>query len=101
MCGLYISLNDLSISLKPESHRPIHPRLDALSSAYSFTHTPRPTGRGGGTGLLTTPKLSFLFSLPHFTPLSLAVTVTHPVQLTIFVLYRPPGPLGDFLEELP
>ena len=76
----------------------------ALSSAFSFTHTPRPTGRGGGTGLLISPKFSFsLNQLPLFTPMSFqfyAVTVTHPVQWTIVVLYHPPGSFGDFLEEL-
>ena len=76
----------------------------ALSTAFSFTHTPRPTGRGGGTGLLISHKWSFsLYSLPIFTPTSFefhAVTVSQPVQLTIVVLYRPPGSLGDFLEEL-
>ena len=69
----------------------------ALSSAFSFTHTPRPTGRGGGTGLLIARKWSFsLYPLPLFTTTSFefhAVTVTHPVQLTIIVLYRPPGSL--------
>lgn len=29
-----------------------------------------------------------------------AVTVTHAVQLNIVVLYRPPGSLGYFLEEI-
>ena len=39
----------------------------ALSSAFSFTHTPRPTGRGGGTGLLISPKWSFsLYPLPFY-----------------------------------
>ena len=70
----------------------------------SFTHTPRPTGRGGGTGLVISRKWSFsLYLLPLFTPTSFefhAVTVTHPVQWTIVVLSRPPGSLGDFLEEL-
>ncbi|KAK5928563.1 hypothetical protein CgunFtcFv8_013617 [Champsocephalus gunnari] len=76
----------------------------ALSTAYSFSHTPRPTGRGGGIGLLLSPKWSFsLFELPNCTPSTFefhAVTVTHPIQLTIVVLYRPPGALGNFLEEL-
>ncbi|XP_039676194.1 uncharacterized protein LOC120571356 [Perca fluviatilis] len=75
----------------------------ALSSAHSFTHSPRPTGRGGGTGLLINPKWRFsLYQLPQFTPLSFelhAVTITHPVQLVIIVIYHPPG-LGEFLEEL-
>ncbi|KAI5092870.1 hypothetical protein C0J45_17261 [Silurus meridionalis] len=47
----------------------------ALSSAYAFSHSPRETGRGG-------------------------VSVTSPINLFIIVIYRPPGPLGDFLEEM-
>ncbi|KAK3526211.1 hypothetical protein QTP70_017759 [Hemibagrus guttatus] len=49
----------------------------ALSSAYAFSHSPRESGRGGGT-----------------------VSVTSPINLFIIVIYRPPGPLGDFLEEM-
>ncbi|KAK3517526.1 hypothetical protein QTP70_012612 [Hemibagrus guttatus] len=47
----------------------------ALSSAYTFSHSPRESGRGGGTG-----------------------SVTSPINLFIIVIYRPPGPrvLGDF-----
>ncbi|KAK3571257.1 hypothetical protein QTP86_005971 [Hemibagrus guttatus] len=51
--------------------------LAALSSAYTFSHSPRESGRGGGT-----------------------VLVTSPINLFIIVIYRPPGPLGDFLEEM-
>ncbi|XP_062422208.1 LOW QUALITY PROTEIN: uncharacterized protein LOC134132996 [Pungitius pungitius] len=76
----------------------------ALSSAFSFSHTPRPTGRGGGTGLLISPEWIFSpYPIPCPPPLSFefhAVTITHPVQLNIVVLYRPPGSLGHFLEEL-
>ncbi|KAK3544722.1 hypothetical protein QTP86_026121, partial [Hemibagrus guttatus] len=42
----------------------------ALSSAYTFSHSPRESGRGGGT-----------------------VSVTSPINLFIIVIYRPPGPL--------
>ncbi|KAK3563662.1 hypothetical protein QTP86_033500, partial [Hemibagrus guttatus] len=49
----------------------------ALSSAYAFSHSPRESGRGGGT-----------------------VSVTSPINLFIIVIYRPPGPLGDFMEEM-
>ncbi|KAJ8372977.1 hypothetical protein AAFF_G00272580, partial [Aldrovandia affinis] len=41
--------------------------------------------------------------LPHFSPSSFefhAVTVTVPCKLHIIVLYRPPGPLGSFLDEM-
>ena len=76
----------------------------ALSDVYSFSHTPRAARRGGGTGLLISPKWKYSpLSVPQFSPLSFefhAVAVTHPVKLTIAVVYRPPGPLGEFLDEL-
>ncbi|MEL7079446.1 MAG: reverse transcriptase family protein [Cyanobacteria bacterium J06582_2] len=76
----------------------------ALSDVYSFSHTPRAVRRGGGTGLLISPKWKYSpFTIPQFSPPSFefhAVSVTYPVKLTIVVLYRPPGPLGEFLEEL-
>ncbi|KAK3549325.1 hypothetical protein QTP70_034551 [Hemibagrus guttatus] len=31
---------------------------------------------------------------------SATVSVTSPINLFIIVIYRPPGPLGDFLEEM-
>ncbi|KAK3569886.1 hypothetical protein QTP86_006751 [Hemibagrus guttatus] len=49
----------------------------ALSSAYTFSHSPRESGRGGGT-----------------------VSVTSPINLFIIVIYHPPGPLGNFLDEM-
>ncbi|KAK3530365.1 hypothetical protein QTP86_024402, partial [Hemibagrus guttatus] len=49
----------------------------ALSSAYAFSHSPRESGRCGGTVLFTCP-----------------------INLFIIVIYRPPGPLGDFMEEM-
>ena len=77
----------------------------ALSSLYVLSHTPRLTGRGGGTGLLLSPSL--LFSVPSdLTSLSVttfefhAVQLTSPCQLLLIVLYRPPGPLTHFLDEL-
>ncbi|KAK3534563.1 hypothetical protein QTP86_016656 [Hemibagrus guttatus] len=45
--------------------------------AYTFSHSPRESGRGGGT-----------------------VSVTSPINLFIIVIYRPPGPLGNFLDEM-
>ncbi|KAK3523086.1 hypothetical protein QTP86_013134 [Hemibagrus guttatus] len=48
----------------------------ALSSAYTFSHSPRESGRGGGT-----------------------VSVTSPINLFIIVIYRPPGPLAATHKE--
>ncbi|KAI2650186.1 hypothetical protein H4Q32_000118 [Labeo rohita] len=45
----------------------------ALSNNFSFSHTPRHAGRGG---------------------------VTAPIKLHLVVIYRPPGQLGTFLDEL-
>ncbi|KAM9399248.1 uncharacterized protein ACWYII_031534 [Salvelinus alpinus] len=75
------------------------------SSAHVFSHTPRASGqRGGGTGILISPK--WTFSLSPLTHLSIAsfefhaVTVTSPFKLNILIIYRPPGSLGEFFNEL-
>ncbi|KAM9436978.1 uncharacterized protein ACWYII_015092 [Salvelinus alpinus] len=75
------------------------------SSAHMFSHTPRASGqRGGGTGILISPK--WTFSLSPLTHLSIAsfefhaVTVTSPFKLNILIIYRPPGSLGEFINEL-
>ncbi len=75
----------------------------AFSNNFSFSHTPRLTGRGGGTGLLISNNWKF-------TPLSSrsikssfeshSVTITYPLKLNVIVVYRPPGPLVKFVEEL-
>ncbi|KAJ8381301.1 hypothetical protein SKAU_G00020790, partial [Synaphobranchus kaupii] len=76
----------------------------ALSSSFSFSHTPRPSGRGGGTGLLLSPSWSF--SVLPLSDISItsfeyhSVLINHPINLYIIVVYRPPGPLGCFLDEL-
>ena len=78
----------------------------ALSSSdHVFSHTPRASGqRGGGTGILISPK--WTFSLSPLTHLSIssfefhAVTVTSPFKLNILIIYRPPGSLGEFINEL-
>ncbi|XP_064179099.1 uncharacterized protein LOC135248407 [Anguilla rostrata] len=75
----------------------------ALSSSFSFSHTPRPSGRGGGTGLLLSRSWNFSALHSHLSLSSFehhSVHVTHPSNLFISVIYRPPGPLGNFLEEL-
>ncbi len=61
------------------------------------------TGRGGGTGLLISnnwkctllPSLSINSSLE-----SHSVTITYPLKINFVVVYRPPGLLGYFVEEL-
>ncbi len=75
----------------------------ALTNNLSFSHTPRLTGRGGGTGLLISNNWKF-------TPLSSpsinssfelhSVTITYPLKIHFVVVYRPPGPLVNFVEEL-
>ncbi|KAK3506024.1 hypothetical protein QTP70_020505, partial [Hemibagrus guttatus] len=76
----------------------------ALSSAYTFSHSPRESGRGGGTGLLLSQRwCTSPLPLSHLTICSFefhAVSVTSPINLFIIVIYRPPGPLGNFLDEM-
>ncbi len=75
----------------------------ALSTNFTFSHTPRTIGRGGGTGLLISNEWKFEL-LPSPTGNSSfeshAITITHPAKIHVVVVYRPPGQLGDFLEEL-
>uniref|UniRef100_A0A9J7XP41 Reverse transcriptase domain-containing protein n=1 Tax=Cyprinus carpio carpio TaxID=630221 RepID=A0A9J7XP41_CYPCA len=75
----------------------------ALSNNFSFSHSPRLTGRGGGTGLLISNDWKFnpLPSLGINSSFeSHSVTVTYPLKIHFVVVYRPPGPLGNFLDEL-
>ncbi len=76
----------------------------ALSTNFTFSHTPRTIGRGGGTGLLISNEWKFDHLLPSPTGNSSfeshAITITHPAKIHIVVVYRPPGQLGNFLEEL-
>ncbi|XP_076854565.1 uncharacterized protein LOC143509593 [Brachyhypopomus gauderio] len=76
----------------------------ALSSAFSFSHSPRQTGRGGGTGLLLSSCWRFTpCTFPQITISTFeyhAVTVRFPTTLHIIVVYRPPCTLGNFTEEL-
>ncbi len=75
----------------------------ALSTNFTFSHPPRTIGRGGGTGLLISNEWKFEL-LPSPTGNSSfeshAITITHPAKIHVVVVYRPPGQLGDFLEEL-
>ncbi|XDV14498.1 hypothetical protein PO909_014740 [Leuciscus waleckii] len=75
----------------------------ALSSNFSFSHSPRQSGRGGGTGLLLSNnwKYSTLSSLCNNNSFEYhAITLTTPNKIHIEVIYRPPGQLGTFVEEL-
>ncbi len=76
----------------------------ALSNNFSFSHTPRQVGRGGGTGLLISNNWKYSTHSPlgnHNSFESHAITVTAPIKLQIVVIYRPPGQiLAPFLEEL-
>ncbi len=76
----------------------------ALSHNFSFSHTPRQVGRGGGTGLLISNNWKYSTHSPlgyHNSFESHAITVTDPIKLQIVVIYRPPGQiLATFLEEL-
>ncbi len=75
----------------------------ALSTNFTFSHTPRMIERGGGTGLLISNEWKFdlLLSLTSNSSFeSHAITITHPAKIHFVVVYRPPGQLGNFLEEL-
>jgi len=95
-----------SLALPWSSHLTswITPEVDpaALSSAFSFSHTSRPSGPSGGSGLLISPNGVSLYLLPLCTPLTFAfhaVTVTHPVQLHGCSLASS-WFFGDLIEEL-
>uniref|UniRef100_A0A9J7YHT7 Reverse transcriptase domain-containing protein n=1 Tax=Cyprinus carpio carpio TaxID=630221 RepID=A0A9J7YHT7_CYPCA len=75
----------------------------ALSTNFTCSHTPRMTGRGGGTSLLISKDWKFDLQPPptgNGSFESHAVTVTQPVNIHFVVIYCPPGQLGNFLEEL-
>ncbi len=76
----------------------------ALSHNFSFSHTQRQVGRGGGTGLFISNNWKYSTHSPlgyHNSFESHAITVTDPIKFQIVVIYRPPGQiLATFLEEL-
>ena len=78
--------------------------LATLSPAYSFSHSPRKTGRGGGSSLLISPLWSHqVLTLDHLPTSAFefhAVSVTLPFKFNIVVIYRPPGFLCDFFDEM-
>ncbi len=61
------------------------------------------TGGGGGTGLLISNNWKFT-PLPSLSIKSSfeshSVAITYPLKIHLVVVYRPPGPLGNFVEEL-
>ncbi len=66
----------------------------ALSNNFSFSHTPRQVGRGGGTGLLISNNWKYSTHSPlcnYNSFESHAITVMAPIKLQIVVIYRPPG----------
>ncbi len=66
----------------------------ALSNNFSFSHTPCLSGRGVGTGLIISNNWKF-------TPLSsLSINSSFESQINFVVVYRPPGPLVNLVEEL-
>ncbi len=76
----------------------------ALSNNFSFSHTPRQVGRGGGTGLLISNNWKYSTHSPlcnYNSFESHAITVMAPIKLQIVVIYHPPGQiLAPFLEDL-
>ncbi len=85
--------------IKPEDNA----TLATLSNNFSISHTPRLTGRGGGTGLLISNNWKFTpLSSPSINSSfeSHSVTITYPLKIHFVVVYQPPEPLGNFVEEL-
>ena len=74
--------------------------LAALSTAYLFSHTPRPSRRGGGMGLLILPKWSYQgLPLEH----TLKFTLWQSPFLSNSTLQCSsvnPGPYCDFFDEM-
>ncbi|XP_073799352.1 uncharacterized protein [Danio rerio] len=73
-----------------------------LSANFSFSHTPRQTGRGGGTGLLISKEWKFTLipSLPTINSFEFhAVTIIHPFYINVVVIYRPPGDFNIYVDK--
>ncbi|KAK2920458.1 hypothetical protein Q8A73_002662 [Channa argus] len=87
-------------------HRTVLPNTAtpaALSTNFSFSHTPRSSGRGGGTGLLINDTWKFSSTAPLSNLSSLEyhpVRITAPIAVMVIVIYRPPGQLGNFCDVL-
>jgi len=72
----------------------------ALSTNFTFSHTLRLTGRGGGTGLLISNDWKFDPLLPLFDNISFeshSITITSPIKIHFVVVYRPPRSTWQFL----
>ncbi|KAK0145187.1 hypothetical protein N1851_015919 [Merluccius polli] len=70
----------------------------ALTAAYSFSHNPRPSGRGGAGLLVVLPGL---FPAPlDYILILIAVSATIPIKLNIALIYYPSSPLHDFLNKM-
>ncbi len=93
----HLSLNLMALTetwIKPEDTA----TPAAVSNNFSFSHTPRLTGRGGGTGLLISNNWKSVGINSSFE--SHSVTISYHLKIYCVVVYRPPGPLGNFVEEL-
>ncbi len=78
------------------------PQLLCLTTSLSLTPLVR-LGDGGGTGLLISDNWKYSTHSPlcnYNSFESHVITVTAPIKLHVVVIYRPPGQLGTFLEEL-
>ena len=61
------------------------------------------SGRGGGAGSLVSHDWKFTQLLPAYSYDSFechAIMITNPFRLNLVVIYRPPGQLGSFKDEL-
>ncbi len=103
-CQSAVNKADFISAFSLQSTLSISATAAALSHNFSFSHTPRQVGRGGGTGLLISNNWKYSTHSPIGNNNSFeshAITVTAPIQLQIVVIYRPPGQiLATFLEEL-
>ena len=71
----------------------------ALAINHGFTHTSRPSGRGGGTGCLVANDWSFIQLAPEKSFASFefhAIMLLKPFKMYVLVLYRLPGHCGQF-----
>ncbi|KAK2899413.1 hypothetical protein Q8A73_012542 [Channa argus] len=74
----------------------------ALSTNFSFSHTPRSSGRGVGLDFSSMTPGSFLDSTTQqsvFSGISLD-RITARIAVQVIVIYRPPGQLENFCDEL-